>query len=94
MENLINRINGKRGNKAKDYLKHTSKRSYVSHKIFDNNLVGIRKNKVALKFNKPAYTEMCILEFKSHYNYFKNKYDMQPLILSCKKLKQKMSTKF
>ena len=93
MENLIDRINIKLGNKAKDYLKHTPKRSYVSHKIFDNNLVGIQKNKFALKFNKPAYNKMCILEFKFHYNYFKNKYDIQPLILSCKKLKQNMSTK-
>ena len=34
----------------------------MSHKIFDNNLAAIDKSKLALKLNKPAYIEMCILE--------------------------------
>ena len=34
----------------------------MSHKIFDNDLVAIRKNKVTLTLNKPAYIGMCILE--------------------------------
>ena len=52
----------------------------MSHKIFDNNLVAIRKSKVALKMNKPAYIGMCIMElsrvlmFEFHYDYIKNKY--------------------
>ena len=32
------------------------------HKMFDNNLVAIRKSKLALKLNKPTYIRMCILE--------------------------------
>ena len=32
----------------------------MSHKRFDNNLVAVRKSKVALKFNKPADIGMCI----------------------------------
>ena len=32
------------------------------HKIFDNNLVAIRKSKLALKLNKPVYIGMCILD--------------------------------
>ena len=35
----------------------------MSHKIFDNNLVMIRKGNLALKLNKPAYIGMCILEY-------------------------------
>ena len=31
-------------------------------KIFDNDLVAIRKNKVTLTLNKPAYAGMCILD--------------------------------
>ena len=62
MENLRNRINVKPVNNEKGYLKCTSKLSYMSHKVFDNNLVQIRKYKVALKLNKPTYTGMCILE--------------------------------
>ena len=31
-------------------------------KIFDNDLVAIRKSKITLTFNKPAYVGMCILD--------------------------------
>ena len=50
--------------KKKDYLKWTSKPSYRSHKIFDNDLFAIRKKKVTLTLNKPGYTGMCILELR------------------------------
>ena len=62
MENLRNRIDVKLVNNKGDYLKCISKPSYMSHKIFHNNLVAIRKSKLALKLNKPAYIGMCILE--------------------------------
>ena len=52
MENLKNRIDVKLVNNKKDYLKCTSKQSYMSHKIFDNNSVAIRKSKVALTIFK------------------------------------------
>ena len=80
MENLRNRIDVKLARNKKDYLKWTSKPSYISHKIFDNDLVAIRKNKVTLTLNKPAYIGMCILElskvlmYEFHYDYIKNKY--------------------
>ena len=32
------------------------------HKIFDNNLVAIRKSKVSLKLNKLAYIGLCIFQ--------------------------------
>ena len=47
-------------------------------KIFDNNLIAIRKSKLALNLNKPAYIGMCISELskvllhKFHYDYIKN----------------------
>ena len=50
------------------------------HKIFDNDLVAIRKSKLALMLNKLAYIGMCILELckvlkcNVHYDYIKNKY--------------------
>ena len=43
MEKLRNRIDIKLVNKEKDYLRCTSKPSYMSRKIFDNNLVAIVK---------------------------------------------------
>ena len=78
MENLRNRIDVKLVDNGKDYLKYTSKPSYMSHRIFDNNLVAICKNKLALKL---AYIGMCMLKLskvlicKFHYDYTKNKYD-------------------
>ena len=62
MENLRNKIDIKLVSNRKDYLKWTSKQNYMSHKIFDNDLVEIRKSKVTLALNKPAYIGMCILE--------------------------------
>ena len=62
MENLRNRIDVKLVSNKEDYFKWTSKPSYMSHKIIDNDLVAIRKNKVTLTLNKPAYIGMRILE--------------------------------
>ena len=59
----------------------------MSHKIFDNNLVAIRKSKLALKFNKPVYIEMCIFElskvlmYEFHYDYIENKYHSKSKLL-------------
>ena len=46
MKNIRNRIYVKLVNNEKDYLKGTWKPNYMSHKIFDNNLVSIRKSKM------------------------------------------------
>ena len=57
------------------------------HKIFDNNLVAIRKSKLALKLNKAAYIGMCIVElskvlmYEFHYDYIKSKYDNKSKLL-------------
>ena len=51
----------------------------MSHKIFDNNLVVIQENNVALKLKKPANIDMRILElskvrmYEFHYDYIKNR---------------------
>ena len=79
MENLRNRTDTKLV-KKKNYLKRTSKPSYMSKKIFDNDLATIHKNKVTLILNKPAYVVMCILElskllmYEFHFDYIKNEY--------------------
>ena len=85
--NLRNRINVPLVNNEKYYLECTSKPGYMSHKIFDNNLVAIRKSKLTLKLNKPAYIRMCILElskvlmYEFRYGYIKNKYDNNSKLL-------------
>ena len=51
VENLGNRIDVSLASN-KEYLKWTSKPSYISHKIFDSNLVAICKNKMKLTLTK------------------------------------------
>ena len=81
MENLRNRINAKLANNKKFYLRCTSKPSYMSYKIFGNNLVAIRRRKVALKLNRPVYIGMCISEYSKeliyefHHDYIKKNFD-------------------
>ena len=59
----------------------------MSHKIYDNDLVAIRKNQVTLTLNKPAYTGICILElskvfmYEFHCDYIKNKYGNKSRLL-------------
>ena len=77
---MRNRINVKLVNNEKDYLKCILKPSHTSQKIFFSRIVAIRKSKLALKLNKPAYIRMCILQlskvlrYEFHYAYIKNKY--------------------
>ena len=81
MENLRNRINAKLANNEKFYLRCTSKPSYMLYKIFGNNLVAIRRRKVALKLNRPVYIGMCISEYSKvliyefHHDYIKKNFD-------------------
>ena len=67
MENLRNRIDVKLVSNKRDYLKWTSKPSPMSHKIFDNESFTIRKSKLTLTFNKPAYIGKSMLELSKIY---------------------------
>ena len=55
--------------------------------MFVNNLVAIRKSKLALKLSKSAYIGMCILDlskalmYEFHYDYIKNKYNDKSKLL-------------
>ena len=49
---LKNRTDVKLLSNKKDYLKWTSKPRVMSHKIFDNDLIAILKNKLTLMLSK------------------------------------------
>ena len=59
----------------------------MSRKIFRNNLVTIRKSKLALKLNKSVHIGMCILElskvlvYKFHYYCITKKYNNKSKLL-------------
>ena len=52
LKSVRNIIDVKLVSNKEDYLKWISKPSYMSHKIFDNDLVAIGKNKIILMLNK------------------------------------------
>ena len=77
MESLRKRINVRFVNNEKDFLKHTSKPIYVTHKLFDKDFAAIREIKPVLKLNKPVYVGFTILGLSKwmmydfHYNFIK-----------------------
>ena len=80
MENLRKRVDVKLVTTDKKLYKITSKPTYVSSKIFNENLMAVHKIKEVLTLNRPAYVGMCILDLSKtlmydfHYNYIKKKY--------------------
>ena len=62
MENLHKRVDVRLVTNEKKLLKLTSKPTYVSSKIFHENLVAVHKIKETLTLNRPAYVGMCILD--------------------------------
>ena len=63
-EDLKNRIDVRLVGNEKYSLKWTSKPSYMSQKIFDNNLVAIYKNKVRLNSANQDIPECVYFRFK------------------------------
>ena len=62
MENIRKRVDARLVTHEKKLLKLTSKPTYVSSKIFNENLVAVHKIKETLTLNRPAYVGMCILD--------------------------------
>ena len=62
MENLRKRVDVRLVTDEKKLDKLISKPTYVSSKIFNENLMAVHKVKEALTLNRPAYVAMCILD--------------------------------
>ena len=80
MENLRKRVDVKLVTTYKKVDELTSKPTYVSGKIFNENLMAVHKIKETLTLNRPAYVGMCILDLSKtlmydfHYNYIRKRY--------------------
>ena len=80
MENIRKRVDVRLVTSKEKLLKLASKPTYMSSKIFNENLVAVHKIKETLTLNRPAYVGMCILDLSKtlmydfHYNYIKSKY--------------------
>ena len=87
MENIRKRVDVRLITDEKKLLKMASKPTYVSSKIFNENLVAVHKIKETLTLNRPAYVGMCILDLSKalmydfHYNYIKDKYGRKAKLL-------------
>ena len=62
MENLQKRINLRLVNNEKDFLKYISKRTHITHKIFDKTYAAIHEIKPVVTLNKPVYIGFTVLE--------------------------------
>ena len=87
MENLRKRVDVRLVTNEKKLDKLTSKPTFVSSKIFNENLMAVHKVKETLTLNRPAYVGMCILDLSKmlmydfHYNYIKKKYNNRARLL-------------
>ena len=80
MENIRNRVDVRLVNDRRKAEKLAAKPNYKHLVIFDENLVSIHMKRTKLKFNKPVYCGIAILDiskiciYDCHYNYIKPKY--------------------
>ena len=80
MENLRKRVDIRLVTNEKQLFRWISRPSFVSAKLFNEDLVAVHKIKETLTLNRPAYVGMCILDLSKtlmydfHYNYIKDKY--------------------
>ena len=86
MENLCKWVDIRLVTNEKKLDKLTAKPTYVSSKIFNENVIAVHKVKETLTLNRPASVGMCILDlskmlmYNFHYNYIKKKYNNRTLV--------------
>ena len=85
MENLRKKVNVRFVNNKKDFLKYTSKPTYVTHKLFNKNFAAIHDIEQVLVLNKPIYVGFTVLDLTKwlmyyfHYNFIKNNFNAKLL---------------
>ena len=87
MENIRNRVDVRLINTKEHAEKFIVKPNYEGRTIFDSNLVAIHMKKTKIKFDKPIYVGICILDLSKvlmydfHYNYIIKKYGSNQKLL-------------
>ena len=87
MENLRKRVDVRLVTNEKKLDKLISKPTFISSKIFNENLMAVHKVKETLTLKRPAYVGMCILYLSKtlmydfHYDYIKKKYNNRARLL-------------
>ena len=102
IENLQKRIKVRLVNNAKDFLKYTSRPTYITHKIFGKDYAAIHEIKSVLILKKPIYVGFTVLDLSKwnmydfHYNFIKTFFDAELLftVLLMKKNKKTFMKSF
>ena len=87
MENIENRIDFRLVCDKEKAIKLAAKPNYDRTTIFDANLIGVHMKKTKLRYDKPIYLGMTILDLSKtlmydfHYNYIKKKYKDKAMLL-------------
>ena len=98
VENLRNRMNVRFVNNKKDFLKYTSKPTYVTHKLFNKNFAAVHDIKPALILNKPIYVGFTVLDLSKwlmydfHYNFIKKNFNVELLFTDTDSLTYKIKS--
>ena len=85
IENLRKRINERLVNNKNDFLKYTSRPTYVTHKLFYKDYAAIHEIKPVLVLNKPIYVGFTVLDLSKwmmydfHYNFIKKNFNAELL---------------
>ena len=85
MGNFRKRINVRLVNNAEDFIKHTGKPTYITHKISDKGYAAIHEIKPVLILSKPLYIGFTALDLSKwkmydfHYNFIKRNFDAELL---------------
>ena len=87
IENLRKSINVRFANNKKDFLKYTSKATYVNHKLFNRYFAAIHEIKPVLILKKPIYVGFTVLDLSKwlmyvlHYNFIKKNFSAKLLFI-------------
>ena len=83
MEDLRKIINVRLVNNEKDFLKYTTRPTYITHKIFGKDYAAIHELKPVLMLNKPTYVGFTVLDLSKwkiydfHYNFIKKNFNAE-----------------
>ena len=98
MENLRKRINVRLVSRAEDFLKYTSKPTYITHKIFGKDYAAIHEIKTVLILTKPIYVGFTVRNLSKwkmhdfHYNFIENNFNAELLFTDTDSLTYKIKS--
>ena len=99
MENVRKKIMVRLINNAEDFLKYTSKLTYITHHIFGNYYGAIHEIKPVLILNQPIYVGFTVLDLSKwkmyhfHYNFIKKNFDAELLFTDTDSLTYEIKSK-